>query len=191
MVLTSFYSGRLLVTWFCRLAYVLIGAIAISSCGDEDYIDEVIEENREFLEQPNPRTRTPNNRLREWEVAEFLYEAGFKDEEVHQMVCIARYESGLKSKAIGRAATGQAKGSKDIGLFQINTHFWAKSKSKGGCGISEADLFDPSINARCARMVYERHGFDGWVAYKRNRATCQRYLADLRKPPSSSSRKPV
>lgn len=151
---------------------VLLSLGFLTSCGDEYYQSATVDSS----------TFSTTNNLSEWDVAKLLVDAGFKAGEIHPMICIARYESALRTDAIGYATQGVARGSKDIGVFQINSYYWARSRNQGGCGFSERQLFDPIKNAQCARMVFERHGFDGWVAFKKHRTTCQNYVADLHKP---------
>lgn len=154
-----------------HLTILLSSLLLFSACGDDVYQAGAPSDERTSAPLPT--------RLHEGDVARLLVDAGFRAHEIHTMICIANYESGLRSDAIGIATHGRARGSRDIGIFQINAYFWARPRGEGGCGLTELQLLDPRANARCARMVYERHGFNGWIAYKKNRMTCQNYIADL------------
>lgn len=114
--------------------------------------------------------------LSEHEVAELLVTAGFKSHEVGPMLCIARYESAMRPEAINvNVSQKTKKSSYDIGLFQINTHWWARPVVDGGCGLQEHELFNSYLNTHCARRVFNRHGYDGWNAYKSHKVECNSY----------------
>lgn len=117
----------------------------------------------------------------ETETKTLLESVGFLPHEIDTMICIARHESGLRPDAIAVVNNGgPQKNSLDVGLFQINSYFWARPTAKGGCGVEEFELLDPWINARCARQVFNRHGYNGWIAYKKHRFLCDNYVADAR-----------
>jgi len=114
--------------------------------------------------------------LSEEEVADLLITAGFKSHEIGPMVCIARHESAMRPEAINMNISSRTgKSSYDIGLFQINTHWWARPTVDGGCGIQEHELFNSFLNANCARRVFNRHGYEGWNAFKSHRGECSAY----------------
>lgn len=162
--------------YYWRYLFVTLAALILSSCGDESLEQEA------YYEKNGEQSV-----LSEWEVARLLFLAGFKPEEIHTMICIAQHESHLRPDAIGYAtASGRARNSRDIGLFQINSYWWARPVKDGGCGVSEEELFDPEVNSRCAHRVFERHGFSGWVAFKKHETKCRTYLADLRRPQSAA-----
>jgi hypothetical protein len=68
--------------------------------------------------------------------------------------------------AIGIAESGgsatarnvNTNGSVDIGYWQINQVNWH--------GLSEAALKDINVNARVAKEVYDRQGFNAWTVYR-------------------------
>lgn len=123
----------------------------------------------------------PDFALTDSETSVLLLSAGFQQNELNTMICIAHHESAMRPDAIGVATPlGKGKDSIDIGLFQINNYFWARPISEGGCGVTEYQLLDPAINAQCARRVFNRHGYDGWVAYRKHMLRCNDYVADLR-----------
>ncbi len=163
--------GRL-VQWAFALAL-------LSSCGEDFRYEQDTAMNEVF-------TVTTTTRLNEWEVAKLLVDAGFKAGEIHPMICIAKHESGFRTNAMGAVTKGKARGSRDVGIFQINSYYWARPKSVGGCGMTEQELIDPLENARCARIVYKRHGFDAWVAFRKHRMICTSYVANLRKRKTSN-----
>lgn len=80
------------------------------------------------------------------------------------LYAIARAESGLNAKAIGRNPGG----SYDIGLMQVNSTHLPKLRS---FGIGEPQLFDPCTNIRVGAWIlaqsFHRHGvsWEGVGAY--------------------------
>lgn len=93
---------------------------------------------------------------------------GFSVPDAQVMVCIAKYESSFKSDAINKDLNSD--GSIDYGLFQINGKLWADK-----CNMSDRELLTPEANIVCAKKVHRQLGFDGWVAYKKNKQTCDNY----------------
>lgn len=82
----------------------------------------------------------------------------FAPDNVETMMCLMVYESGGDPNA--KNPTSSARG-----LFQIMASIWAPE-----FGVSYADLFDPVINTRIARGVYDRQGYGAWSPY--NRGLC-------------------
>jgi soluble lytic murein transglycosylase-like protein len=76
------------------------------------------------------------------------------------LYAIARTESGLNPKAVGRNANG----SRDIGLMQINS-VWLPALASHGIG--ERDLFEPCTNIHVGAWILaakvSRHGYT-WEA---------------------------
>lgn len=66
-----------------------------------------------------------------------------------QAIAVARCESGLRSNAINKA---NKNGSKDMGLFQINSVH----------GIPERYLLNPVINAQVAKQMFDANGWNNW-----------------------------
>ncbi|KAK8720358.1 hypothetical protein OTU49_013381, partial [Cherax quadricarinatus] len=55
-------------------------------------------------------------------------------DQIKNFVCIAQYESGFNTAALNRNKNG----SKDYGIFQINSMYWCHDDTKGksnSCGI--------------------------------------------------------
>jgi hypothetical protein len=102
-----------------------------------------------------PGALTPN------EVYLLCTGVGFTPEQAKTMVAIAYDESGFKPKAVSRPNTN---GSKDYGLFQINTvHFRETAFVKNGWNATT--LLDAHTNALAARTVFNAQGFKAWSTY--------------------------
>lgn len=95
-------------------------------------------------------------------LAIILLGAGFTYEETTVMMCIAKWESSYRIKAIQTNKDG----SKDVGLFQINEKFWSEVEECSG------DMFNPAENVKCAKKVFDEMGYRGWIAF-RDRQECQ------------------
>jgi hypothetical protein len=113
---------------------------------------------------PRPSLR-PSRVLTEKEVAAVLRKAGFGARDVARLTCTARFESGFNPLARNRNGNG----TQDSGLFQVND-LWLKP-----CGVSRGDLFDPVVNAQCAKIVHEEQGTRAWMAFNERRRICERY----------------
>lgn len=78
--------------------------------------------------------------------------AGFSSGEAVTAAAVAIPESRRNTRAINRNTDGSV----DRGLWQINSvHGYPADK-----------LFDPAFNARAAREVFEKQGWNAWNAYK-------------------------
>lgn len=126
------------------------------------------------------------------EAAKYLYDAGFRGDDLAKMVAIGRRESRYKTDA---HRTDQAKSavSGDRGLFQIN-YIHDKSLMQAGIINGKADLFDPAKNAAAAFYLYKKAGLQPWNAgsggwqsngdplhgtnYDNAKAATDRFLAD-------------
>ncbi len=106
-----------------------------------------------------------NAQLSEQEVMTHIREAGFPEESVNTMLCVAQHESARRPRAINVNRNG----STDYGLFQINGSVWGSR-----CEIDR--LFDPAYNARCAKIVFDEQGLTAWVAYNKHKALCDNYF---------------
>jgi len=93
---------------------------------------------------------------------------GFTVQDAQVMVCIAKYESAFKVDAINNKLNSD--GSVDYGLFQINDKLWLDK-----CNINTKQLLTPEGNIFCAKKVHKQLGFNGWVAYQKNKQTCDNY----------------
>lgn len=98
--------------------------------------------------------------------------SGFGYDNAHRMTCVAKYESAYNYKALN---LDNKNDTIDIGLFQINT-VWFHT-------IPECDstrLLNPLDNIKCAKHVYDKQGLSAWVAYNRNKQTCDNYKVKLK-----------
>ena len=95
-------------------------------------------------------------------VRDYLLAAGFSEEDVPVMTCIAEKESSFYSKA----QHFNNNGSIDYGLFQINDRIWSRDYTKGACPYSTKDLLDPQKNALCARRVFRIQGYSAWYTFR-------------------------
>ena len=93
---------------------------------------------------------------------------GFNIPDAQVMVCIAQHESAFNYKAINKDLNSD--GSADYGLFQINDRLWADK-----CNLTIEELLTPEANIQCAKKVHSQLGFEGWVAYKKHKQTCDNY----------------
>jgi cell wall-associated NlpC family hydrolase len=97
------------------------------------------------------------------EVAQLLYETGFRDEDLVAMVAIAGRESSYEPTA-HRTDQDPAKMVGDFGLFQIN-YVNDTPALRQAIGLTDrAQLLDPEMNARAAFYLYQRGGLDPWTA---------------------------
>lgn len=97
---------------------------------------------------------TPGEHLRGRRVALLCHNAGWRDEKLLIAVAIAGAESGWYPEAYH----DNDDGSRDRGLFQINTvHDW----------LSDADAYKAGPNTEAAYRVYKDNGysFEPWAAY--------------------------
>ncbi|XP_037909237.1 lysozyme [Hermetia illucens] len=79
-------------------------------------------------------------------------------------VCLIESESGRStSKTLQLPNT-----SANYGIFQINSKTWCRKGRKGGlCEMKCEDFLNDDISddARCAKQIYNRHGFQGWPGW--------------------------
>ena len=93
---------------------------------------------------------------------------GWSGDDLATMIAIAGAESTWTPDA-HRSDKDKALMSGDRGLFQIN-YTWDDDLAAAGI-ISSAttagkrELFDPAVNTRAARFVYDRQGLDAWSVY--------------------------
>jgi len=95
-------------------------------------------------------------------VAQILYQAGFRGQDLINMVAISKRESGWMPDA-HRTDQDPAALSGDRGLFQIN-YIWDDQLIAAGIISSPQDLFDPVKNAMAAKYVLEQQGYAAWGA---------------------------
>ena len=96
------------------------------------------------------------------QVTRYLYDAGFRGEDLVKMVAIAGRESGYDPSA-HRTDRPKSALSGDMGLFQINYVNWPTVQRALGL-TSKEQLFDPAINAKAARVLFESAGLQPWSA---------------------------
>lgn len=94
------------------------------------------------------------------QTAKYLYDAGFRGDDLIGMVAIAGRESGYQPDA-HRTDREKSALSGDMGLFQINYTNWDKIKNALGL-TSKEQLFDPAINAKAAKVLHDASGFFPW-----------------------------
>lgn len=87
-----------------------------------------------------------------------LLSSGIPQEDINTMICIAYRESKFNHKAINHY---NRNGTKDYGLFQINS-VWFKE-----CKMSGSSLLVPENNIKCAAHVYNTQGIEAWATYPR------------------------
>lgn len=102
--------------------------------------------------------------LTEAVVLSLLKAAGFTGQAALTMLCVARFESAFNPKAVNVNNNESV----DIGLYQINDKWWGDH-----CDIDQ--LFDPIYNIECAKLIYNKRGFDAWIAYQKNQDRCDNY----------------
>ncbi len=96
-------------------------------------------------------------------VAQLLYGAGFRGEDLVSMVAIAGRESGYEPTA-HRTNRDPSQMVGDFGLFQIN-YINDTPALREAIGMTDrAQLLDPEMNARAAHYLYERGGLQPWTA---------------------------
>jgi hypothetical protein len=101
------------------------------------------------------------------EIAQLAADAGFQTWQVVRMTSICLAESAGNAYAVNvvHNPTSPAHRSLDIGLWQINTHWWPGSI---------LERLDPAGNARMAWEVFEAHdgprspvnGYNAWTTYR-------------------------
>ncbi|XP_053653494.2 lysozyme C [Cherax quadricarinatus] len=95
---------------------------------------------------------------------------GLQRQAIKNWVCIAEFESRFNTAAINY---DNVDGSKDYGIFQINSMYWCHDGTPGGkniCGIRCTDLLGDGLrdDISCAQRIYSAQGYSAWVAYNNN-----------------------
>jgi len=89
------------------------------------------------------------------DVARAAIDAGFTPAQALTAVQIAYHESGFSAGATNRNSNGSV----DYGLWQINSvHGFPELKTQ--------QWRDPATNARLAKKVYDKQGWNAWSVYK-------------------------
>lgn len=95
-------------------------------------------------------------------VREVLRQAGFPESVIPTMIGIAGGESGFNANAHNRNAST---GDDSYGLLQVNMIGELGAARRKQYGIKNEDLFDPLINAKVAKSIYDSQGLSAWGAY--------------------------
>jgi cell wall-associated NlpC family hydrolase len=97
------------------------------------------------------------------EVAQLLYDTGFRGDDLVSMVAIAGRESHYDPGA-HRTNADPGKMVGDLGLFQIN-YVNDTPSFRAALGMTDrSQLLDPEMNARAAFYLYKRAGLKPWTA---------------------------
>ncbi|KAI8501644.1 hypothetical protein Bbelb_209150 [Branchiostoma belcheri] len=84
---------------------------------------------------------------------------------IQNRVCLVEHESGYRTGVRGGPNWD---GSYDHGIFQINDYYWCDDGGPhNDCGVSCSNLRDSNIadDVRCAKLIYQRHGFSAWSVH--------------------------
>jgi len=99
------------------------------------------------------------------EVATHLRNAGWPENLVGKMTCVAKWESSFFERA---------RNGRHYGLWQIS---WKHLGETPNCPRTAEAVYDAAANARCALSVYRMQGIRAWSAYSLHRRECDRYPA--------------
>ncbi|CAL1602331.1 unnamed protein product [Knipowitschia caucasica] len=81
-------------------------------------------------------------------------------------VCLVENESSFNTNALN---SRNRNGSKDYGLFQINSYYWCIDggvNTANGCNINCEELYEVDAAVSCAkRVVQDRNGIRAWMAW--------------------------
>lgn len=109
-------------------------------------------------------------------------QAGFSADAAKTMVAIAWDESGFKTSAIN---THNTNGSKDYGLFQINSvHLKEAAFVKNGWTATA--LMEGHVNARAAKTIYDSQGFRAWATYNHGLSNTAKDYAKQAQDPATA-----
>ncbi len=95
-------------------------------------------------------------------------EGGFTPEQAKIMAAIALAESSGKARALNdNTDTGDL----SYGLWQINmidypTYKLGEERRKQMKLKDNDELYDPAVNVRAAKMIFDQQGYDAWSVYK-------------------------
>ncbi|GLV44977.1 uncharacterized protein CBL_14451 [Carabus blaptoides fortunei] len=98
-------------------------------------------------------------------LAKALLSNGFPRNDLENWVCLVESESNRNTAAIGRLNTN---GSRDYGLFQINSRYWCGIGHRaGGCNIDCNQLLNDNIydDSKCAKHIFTIHSWQGWYGW--------------------------
>ncbi len=100
----------------------------------------------------DPVDRSLGSNVEQWRD---LVAAYFPASEVNRALCIMSHESGGNPGAKNPRSSAR-------GLMQILASLWAPH-----FGVTYEDLYNPEINMRVARGVWDQQGWWGWSPYRR------------------------
>ena len=105
-----------------------------------------------------PALPPPNTNPKLLKAMQAAYGAGFRGENLIKMTAVAMAES------TGDATETNMKGQdRSYGLWQINMKDEMGPQRRKALGISSnEELFDPAVNARAAKMLFDERGFQPW-----------------------------
>lgn len=156
-------------------AFSLVGLVSMftAGCAVEQTEEEIAESEDRLL---------AGRRLSPSEVALHLRNAGFPENQIGRMVCTAKYESSFYEEA----SNNNKNGSKDRGLFQINSIHLGSMK---GCPSKSnaSALNDAATNAECALAIFEAQGNNAWYGYRKHKTECNSYPAPASAKATGSS----
>ena len=95
-------------------------------------------------------------------------EGGFTPEQAKIMAAIALAESSGRANALNDDINT---GDNSYGLWQINMIDYPDYKlgeeRRGKLQLKDNDeLFNPAVNVRAAKMIFDEQGYDAWSVYK-------------------------
>lgn len=104
------------------------------------------------------------------EIASHAKAAGFSGNDVNIAVAVALAESGGNPRAHNSTPPDNS-----YGLWQINMLGAMGPERRKRFGLtSNEQLFDPAINAKAARGIWQSQGWNGWTTY--TRGTYKKYM---------------
>jgi hypothetical protein len=135
----------------------LLGGLTILGAGCAGEEPEELAESEGFL--------LSGRVLKASEVAGHLRKAGFKENMIGKMTCVAKWESSF----FERAQNGRHRG-----LFQISSLHLGTMK---GCPSDAESLFKAETNVKCALGVFNAQGIKAWTAYTAHKKECDSFRA--------------
>ncbi|XP_053661912.1 lysozyme c-1-like [Anopheles marshallii] len=99
------------------------------------------------------------------ELVKALHNNGIPRGLLPDWVCLVQHESSFSTTATHKNVDG----STDYGIFQINNRYWCDSNyGANECNIPCKSLLNDDItnDIKCAKLIYNRHGFDAWYGWK-------------------------
>ena len=100
-------------------------------------------------------------------LTEELITRNFPRSFIGHWVCLIESESGKDTEKI----LEKGNGSKNLGLFQINSKGWCEfGKTGGKCAMKCEDLLNENLvdDSACAKKVQSEMGFQAWDGWLRN-----------------------